>query len=129
MNQTEDDPPKKKFRVQRRRLGSIKRYFPDKEFGFIEGEDFRDDVFFHRRDWEGVPRDDDNARPVEPIEEMWVEFEIDDELFSTEKKLRAKVVRPSNRPEGRRLTAKDANFESPRHHPNARRKRPTWRNK
>ena len=64
---------------------------------------------------------------IEPEVEMWVEFELDDEHFATEKKLRAKVVRPTARPEGKRMTARDAKFRVTYHHPNARKKRPTWR--
>lgn len=119
----------------------------DGEFGFIEAEDFRDDVFFHRTVWEGpqkeapqqpTPRDRDSRDDRRPMEnaglsetliDSWVEFEIDDEHFSTEQKLRATVVRPSNRPQGKKLSGRDATFKIIRHHPKALRKRPTWRDK
>jgi hypothetical protein len=141
VNQPEDEPSPKPFRVQRLRLGTIRFYREDGEFGFIEAEDFREDVFFHRRAWEAEasqpqaetsqgPGKAKSGRPprlIEPEVDMWVEFELDDEHFAEEKKLRAKVVRPSSRPEGRRMTARDAKFRVTYHHPNARKKRPTWR--
>ncbi len=127
MSQPEDEPQKKPFRIQRRRLGSIKFVREDGEYGFIEAEDFRDDVFFHRRDWQGETSAGHGNTVIEPAVDMWVEFELDDEHFATEKKLRAKLVRPTNRPEGRKLSGRDATFEIPRHHPNARKKRPSWR--
>jgi hypothetical protein len=122
----------------------IKFYREDGEYGFIEAEDFRDDVFFHRRAWQGdvpPPSADSTTRSattspagksgpaqsLEPQVEMWVEFELDDDHFANEKKLRAKVVRPTSRPSGKRMTAKDANFQFTYHHPKARKKRPTWR--
>ena len=136
MTQSEEEPAPKPFRVQRLRLGTIRFYREDGEYGFIEAEDFRDDVFFHRRAWEAEASEKSGAapgsagrspRPIEPEVEMWVEFELDDEHFATEKKLRAKVVRPTTRPEGKRMTARDAKFRVTYHHPNARKKRPTWR--
>lgn len=136
MNQPEDEPAIKPFRVQRLRLGMIRFYREDGEYGFIEAEDFRDDVFFHRRAWEAESGEQTGAaernssrspRLIEPEVEMWVEFELDDEHFATEKKLRAKVVRLTTRPEGKRMTARDAKFRVTYHHPNARKKRPTWR--
>ena len=69
----------------------------------------------------------DKTLPIEPEIEMWVEFEIDDEHFANEKKLRAKIVRPTQRPRGRKLTGRDATFQIQTHHPNARKKRPSWR--
>lgn len=56
-----------------------------------------------------------------------VEFEIDDELFEGEQKLRATIVRPTRRPMGRKLSGRDATFQIITHHPKARRKRPDWR--
>lgn len=127
MNRAEEDPPKKPFRIQRLRLGKIRFYRPADEYGFIEAEDFRDDVFFHKRSWQGMTAIGSRMKLVDPEVDMWVEFELDDEHFATEKKLRANAVRPTTRPEGRKLTARDAKFQIPRHHPKARRKRPSWR--
>ncbi|MEM6692929.1 MAG: cold shock domain-containing protein [Planctomycetota bacterium] len=124
---TESDESNPKFRIQRRRLGKIMTLRPDSQFGFIDGEDFREDVFFHRDVWRS--RIIKNGRPinVEPEEGMWVEYELDDERFETEQKLRAKMVRPTNRPGGRKLSGRDATFKIVTHHPRARRKRPSWR--
>jgi hypothetical protein len=145
----EDEPPKK-FRITRKRLGTIRFIDPKGEFGFIEAEDFRDDVFFHHS---VVQHPTDNRagplsgqasqqdepgpygrRPQRPVklnaEEMvtkHVEFEIDDELFETEQRLRATVVRPTRRPMGKKLSGRDATFKIVTHHPKARRKRPDWR--
>lgn len=116
-----EDQPQKPFRVQKRRLGTIRFIRDDGEFGFIEAEDFRDDVFFHRTVWEA---DRPNALPAI---QMFVEFEIDDEYFATEKRLRATKVRRTNRPEGRKLSGRDAPHLIIQHHPNARKKRPNWR--
>ena len=58
-----------------------------------------------------------------------VEFELDDEQFEEEKRLRAKVVRPTTRPIGRKLSGRDATFQIITHHPKARRRRPSWRGK
>lgn len=155
----EDEPPKR-FRITRKRLGTIRFVDPTGEYGFIEAEDFRDDVFFHhsvvqhpnqapsgplggqvgsRNASHGGSRSHDrrpaqDQRPPRPMklvpEELvtkHVEFEIDDELFETEQRLRATVVRPTRRPMGRKLSGRDATFKIVTHHPKARRKRPDWR--
>lgn len=110
----------KPFRIQKKRLGEVKFVHENGEFGFIEAEDFREDVFFHKTSWE-------SDRNLLPQPEMYVEFELDDDQFEEKQKLRAKVVRPTQRPSGRKLKASDATFEFTFHHPKARRKRPTWR--
>ena len=122
------------YAFQRKRLGSVRKIDQKGEFGFIEAEDFRDDVFFHKTVWQAENTSDDAsavARQINPLSEelvdTFVEFEIDDELFRTEKKLRAKVVRPTKRPRGRKLSGRDATFRIITHHPNARRKKPRWR--
>lgn len=118
----DDDQPKKPFRVQKKRLGRIRFIRQDGEFGFITAEDFREDVFFHRTVWDRC--DDPYSRPEI---DMFVEFEIDDELFETDKKLRATRVYRSERPDGKKLSGRDAPHLIIRHHPNARKKRPDWR--
>lgn len=129
---TDDDSPRRP-RLQRKRLGRIVRFVLDKHFGFIDAEDFRDDVFFHEDIFEPttVRRVNEYGESVgdKPMEGLWVEFEIDDEHFENEKMLRAKVVRPTDRPAGRKLSGRDATFRIVTHHPKARRKRPTWRKK
>lgn len=126
LSDSDQDEPQKPFRVQRRRLGKIRLYKEEGEFGFIEAEDFREDVFFHRRAWEDG-HEGERTRLREPEVGMWVEFVIDDELFATEQKLRAKLIRITERPEGAKLSGKDATFNVNTRHPKARRKRPTWR--
>ncbi|MDA8744476.1 cold shock domain-containing protein [Rubripirellula amarantea] len=118
---------KRKFRIQRKRLGKIIALKPDSTFGFIDAEDFREDVFFHRDVWQGMETRGDRQVRINPEEGMWVEFEIDDIRFEAEGKLRATVVRPTRRPIGRKLSGRDATFNIVTHHPRARRKRPTWR--
>ncbi len=122
-----DDEPKKKFRIQRQRLGKIISIKAESHFGFIEAEDFRDDVFFHFQDWQGQVEKNGRTVTIAPEPMMWVEFELDDDHFETEQKLRAKLVRPTDRPIGRKLSGRDATFKLVTHHPNARKKRPNWR--
>ncbi len=115
------DPDRPKpFPIQRKRLGQIRYIRDDGEFGFIEAEDFRDDVFFHRMSWE-------SPHNQVPQEKMAVEFEIDDDHFREKNQLRAKVVRPTGRPLGRKLSGRDAPHLIIKHHPKARKKRPDWR--
>ena len=129
----DDDEIKRPYRIQKRRLGTIRFVSPDGEFGFIDAEDFRDDVFFHRSVFdgtiEGAPPRGPYDREVLPYEYMWVEYELDDEYFDKENRLRAKLVRRSNRPEGKKLSGRDAPHLIVKHHPNARKKRPSWRGK
>lgn len=116
-----EDESRQPYRIQRRRLGTIRFVREDGEFGFIEGEDFREDIFFHRTAWEG------SSSLPDPLPKMFVEYELDEEHFAAEKRLRATIVRPTDRPEGKRLSGRDAPHLINRHHPNARKKRPTWR--
>lgn len=159
--QPADEERPKKFRITRKRLGTIRFIDPKGEYGFIEAEDFRDDVFFHHSVWDPAeaadgqavvqnngplggrvskqpdrktPRRGDDRGAQNPLklvpEELvtrHVEFEIDDELFETEQRLRATIVRPTRRPMGRKLSGRDATFKIVTHHPKARRKRPDWR--
>lgn len=130
MPPSEDFPQaKKRFRIQKRRLGKIKFLSQQGDYGFITAEDFREDVFFHTSNWNEKLVKEGETRIVELAVDLWVEFELDDEQFETEKRLRAKVVRPTNRPTGRKLSGRDATFQIITHHPKARRKRPSWRGK
>jgi cold shock CspA family protein len=125
----DDNEDRKRIRIQRRRLGTIMNFQVDKSYGFICAEDFRDDVYFHLFDWEGTVMQGGVSKELAPEESMWVEFELDEEHFENEKRLRAKVVRPTDRPVGKKLSGRDATFKIVTHHPNARKKRPTWREK
>lgn len=117
-----DDEPKP-FRIQRRRLGVIKAYKPESKFGFIDAEDFREDVFFHLSAWDPKYK----GGHLDPRLGAFVEYELDEEYRARENKLRASVVRLTDRPMGRKLIARDAPHLINPHHPKARRKRPTWR--
>ncbi|MEM9587362.1 MAG: cold shock domain-containing protein [Planctomycetota bacterium] len=119
MPERPDETPPKPFRIQRLRLGKIRYMQPEGEFGFIDSEDFRDDVFFHHTVWE--------SEKVVPQEKIFVEFELDDDHRVATDKLRAKVVRPTRRPEGKTLSTRETPELQIKHHPNARKKRPTWR--
>lgn len=113
-----------KFQIQRRRLGRIKFVEKDGKFGFIDAEDFREDVFFHSTVW-----DNEQVRHVLPRTELFVEFELDEDHRAATGKLRASVVRPTARPEGKQLDENADNRMVAKHHPRARQKRPSWRNK
>jgi len=119
--------PKKKFRIQRRRLGQIKFVAEKGDYGFITAEDYRDDVFFHMSTWQPNTPEEEQSTETELIEGLWVEFELDDDQFDEDKRLRAKVVRPTTRPIGRKLSGRDATFQIITHHPKAKRRRPSWR--
>lgn len=129
MDDSDDDAPRKRFRIERRRLGRIAFIHADNSYGFIQAEDFRDDVFFHLRDWQGADEAAAGGKEIAPEAEMWVEFQLDDEHFEQEQRLRAKIVRPTERPMGRKLSGRDATFRIVTHHPKARKKRPSWRKK
>lgn len=113
-----------KFQVQRRRLGRVKYVEQDGKFGFIEAEDYRDDVFFHSTAW-----DNENVQHVLPRVDLFVEFELDEPHRLASGKLRASVVRPTERPEGKQLDENADKRLVAKHHPRARQKRPSWRNK
>ena len=117
------DRSEKPFYIQRRRLGVIKFVRPDGEFGFIDAEDFREDVFFHKSVWQGEVR----GVPRAPMEGAFVEYELDEEHLAKEKQFRAKIVTLTDRPMGKRLSVRDTPHLANAHHPKARRKRPSWR--
>lgn len=101
----------------------IKAYKPESKFGFIDAEDFREDVFFHLSAWDPKYK----GGHLDPRLGAFVEYELDEEFRARENKLRATVVRLTDRPMGRKLIARDAPHLINPHHPKARRKRPTWR--
>ncbi len=104
------------------RIGLVVKVIPEKSIGFIRAEDLWDDVFFHFSKVEQVGRLD-----LQDGDE--VEFEID-ELDKIEKRpLRATLVRRSVRPLTMRLQPSDAPELKAHHHPKARKRRPTWRDK
>ncbi len=77
--------------MPRKRVGLVRAVMPAKRFGFIAAEDYREDVFFHFERFEP-------ARPGQvPLEEMPVEFELDEVYRRETGKLRVLAVRPTTR--------------------------------
>lgn len=104
------------------RIGMVVKVIPDKKVGFIRAEDLRDDVFFHFSRVQQV-----GTLDLQEGDE--VEFEIN-ELDKIEKRpLRATMVRRSIRPLTMRIQPSDAPELKAHHHPKARKRRPSWRDK
>jgi cold shock CspA family protein len=119
-----DEPEKPLFFIQRKRLGRIRHLDEKKKFGFIDAEDFREDVFFHLSQWESQgPRDRG------PRVGQFVEFELDELHRHKENKLRANIVRMTARPDGDRLNERGDPRLVAQHHPRARKRKPAWRRK
>lgn len=118
-----NDSPKP-FILERKQLGRIRMLNTAKKFGFIEGEDFREDVFFHFDQWESSGPQD-----AVPKVDQFVEFEVDELHRRAEGKLRAKMVRTTKRPEGMKLEESADPHLHAKHHPKARRSKPAWRKK
>ncbi len=104
------------------RVGEVVKVIPEKKIGFIRSEDLDEDVFFHFSKVQKV-----GTLDLQQGDE--VEYEID-ELHRIEKiRLQATLVRRSARPLTMRLAPSDAPDLKAHHHPKARRRRPTWREK
>lgn len=105
------------------RVGSVVKVIPEKKIGFIRAEDLREDVFFHFSKVEKVGT-------LDLREGDEVEFEID-ELAKINKldRLQATRVRRSVRPLAMRIQPSDAPELKAHHHPKARKRRPSWREK
>jgi cold shock CspA family protein len=104
------------------RIGEVVKVIPEKKIGFIRAEDLRDDVFYHYSIVQQVGT-------LDLREGDEVEFEIN-ELDKIEKRpLRATMVRRSVRPLTMRLQPSDAPELKAHHHPKARKRRPSWREK
>ncbi|MFK7734596.1 MAG: cold-shock protein [Pirellulaceae bacterium] len=104
------------------RIGKVVKVIPAKKIGFIRSWGLDEDVFFHFSKVEKVGTADLQ-------EEEEVEFEID-ELARMEKlRLQATLVRRSARQLEMRLKVSDAPELHAQHHPKARMRRPTWRDK
>ena len=104
------------------RLGIVVKIIPDKKIGFIRSEGLREDVFFHFTKVEKVGTQDLQ-------EEEEVEFEIDELARIEKERLQATLVRRSVRPHSMKIQPSDAPELKAKHHPKARKRRPTWRNK
>lgn len=105
------------------RVGHIIKIFPDRKFGFIKTDHFRDDVFFHYSALRGGLQ----GRFLEENQE--VEFEINEILRLDEQKLEATIVQIPSRPLSKTLDEKSIKQMQASHHPRARQRKPTWREK
>lgn len=104
------------------RVGEVVKVLPEKKIGFIRSEDLDEDVFFHFSKVQKV-----GTLDLQEGDE--VEYEID-ELHRLEKvRLQATLVRRSTRQLTMRLAPSDAPDLQAHHHPKARRRRPSWRDK
>ncbi|MCR9292438.1 MAG: cold shock domain-containing protein [bacterium] len=104
------------------RVGKVVKVIPEKKIGFIRSGGLREDVFFHFSRVEKVGtldlREDDE-----------VEFEIDELARIENERLQATRVRRSTRPLEMRLRSSDNPKLKAKHHPRARKRRPSWRGK
>ncbi len=106
------------------RIGVVVKVIADKKVGFIRSEDLREDVFFH------FSKVDKSAGNFDLMEGDEVEYEIDElQKINKAEKLRATLVRKSTRPLSVRIRPGDNPKLKAKHHPNARKRRPAWRNK
>ncbi len=104
------------------RVGIVVKVIPDKKIGFIRSADLPEDVFFHFSKVEIT-----GTRALEDGEE--VEFEVDELARIEKRRLQATLVRRSVRPLSMKIQPSDAPKLRAKHHPKARMRRPTWRNK
>lgn len=105
------------------RVGHIIKLIPERKFGFIKTDHFRDDVFFHFSALRGGLQ----GRLLEENQE--VEFEINEILRLDEQKLEATIVQTPARPLSKTLDEKSIRELQASHHPRARQRKPTWREK
>ncbi|MFN3190353.1 MAG: cold-shock protein [Aureliella sp.] len=104
------------------RVGKVVKVIPSKKIGFIRSGGLREDVFFHFSKVEKVGTAD-------LTEDEEVEFEIDELARIEDQRLQATLVRRSVRQLEMRLKASDAPELHAKHHPKARKRRPTWRSR
>ncbi len=105
------------------RVGRIAAIIPTKNIGFIKADEFREDVFFH---FSCVAQPD---KPAFWIAGQEVEFELDELLRMDTKQLRANLVRAARRPLSHVLDQTADRRMVAQHHPRARQRKPTWRNR
>lgn len=106
------------------RIGVVVKVIADKKVGFIRSEDLREDVFFH------FSKVEKSAGNFDLMEGDEVEYEIDElHRINKSERLRATLVRKSKRPLSVRIRPGDNPKLQAKHHPNARKRRPVWRNK
>ncbi len=104
------------------RIGVVVKVIPEKKIGFIRSEDLRDDVFFHFSKVEKV-----GTLDLQEGDE--VEYSIDELHKIENERLQATLVRRSVRPLTMTLKPSDNPELKAHHHPRARKKRPSWREK
>ena len=104
------------------RIGIVVKTIEAKKIGFIRSADLKEDVFFHYSCVQGPGR-----AALQEGEE--VEYEIDEFLRMEYAELKATLVQRSRRPQSIRLKPSDAPKLHANHHPNARRRRPVWKNR
>ena len=102
------------------RVGVVVKVIPDKKIGFVRSEGLNEDVFFHFSKVEQV-----GTLDLQEGDE--VEFEIDELAKIEKRKLQATLIRRSARPLAMKIKSSDAPKLNAKHHPNARKRRPTWR--
>ena len=104
------------------RIGKVVKVIPDKKIGFIRSWGLDEDVFFHFSKVEKVGT-------LDLQEEEEVEFEIDELAHMEKQRLQATLVKRSARQLEMRIKVSDAPELHAKHHPKARKRRPTWRGK
>lgn len=104
------------------RIGQVITVVADRKFGFIRSEHFREDVFFHFSCLQGL-----NPKRLRIGQD--VEFEIDELLRINKQKLEAILVQEPAKPLSHRLEEEMMPGMKAAHHPKARRKKPTWRDR
>jgi cold shock CspA family protein len=104
------------------RVGRVVRLVPQRQFGFIQADEFRNDVFFHFSVVES------GASPEMWTEGQEVEFDLDELKRLDLGELKASLVRPARRPLSHKMKdeVQEPRFKA-KHHVRARQKRPTWR--
>ncbi len=105
------------------RVGHIIKIIPDRKFGFIKTDHFREDVFFHFSALRG------GLQGCFLEENQEVEFEINEILRLDEQKLEATIVQTPARPLSKTFDEKLIPELQASHHPRARQRKPTWREK
>lgn len=104
------------------RIGVVVKVIPEKKIGFIRSEGLKEDVFFHFSKVEKTIGTADLGENEE------VEFDIDElQRINKSDRIQATKVRRSIRPLSVRIKSSDNPNLQPKHHPNARKRRPSWR--
>lgn len=103
------------------RVGRLVRMVPDRHFGFIQADEFREDVFFH---FSAVVQGE-HAEDWEQGQEL--EFELNELLRMSEQRLQASQVKRATRPLVHSLDNVRDFRSKAKHHPRALQKKPNWK--